>query len=217
MKCLLAAVTRLTAPLGNMGLNASIAPRGLTDLMRVVGAGVLWALLLLPAAVAAELRDGDIVLYRHALAPGGGDPPGFTLGDCSTQRNLSDAGRDQARQLGDTLRAALRAVSVGAVWVSPWCRTQETAALAFPSHPAVTQPAFASFFEQPEHEPARLTQSRSMLMAWRGPGVLVVVTHQVNITGLSGIHPSSGEGVVLRSAGNTLQVVTRLAPPPIHR
>ncbi len=165
-------------------------------------------------AHALDLRDGDVVLFRHALAPGGGDPPGFRLDDCSTQRNLSDAGREQARRIGEALRQRLGAVKVGAVWASPWCRTQETARLAFPGQAVQTQAAFASFFEQPEREAGQMAEARRLLDAWRGPGVLVIVTHQVNVTGLSGIFPASGEGVALRPGAGQTEVLGRLAPPP---
>jgi phosphohistidine phosphatase SixA len=167
------------------------------------------------AASALELRDGDVVLFRHALAPGGGDPPGFQLDDCRTQRNLSDAGRAQARRIGEALRQRLGAVPVGAVWASPWCRTLETARLAFPGQPVHTQAAFASFFEQPDRETVQLAEARRLLDGWRGPGVLVVVTHQVNVTGLSGVFPSSGEGVVLRRAAGAHELLSRLAPPAL--
>lgn len=163
-----------------------------------------------------ELRDGDVVLYRHALAPGGGDPPGFRLDDCRTQRNLSDAGREQARRIGEALRQRLGAVTVGAVWASPWCRTLETARLAFAAPPVQARPAFASFFEQPDREAVALAAAREQLAAWRGPGVLVVVTHQVNITGLTGVFPASGEGVALRGDGAELRLLGRIAPPATH-
>lgn len=165
-------------------------------------------------AWALDLRDGDIVLYRHALAPGGGDPPGFKLGDCSTQRNLSDEGRHQARLIGDALRQRLGSLRVGAVWSSPWCRTLETARLAFPAAEVQAQAAFASFFDQADREAPSLAAARQQLSAWRGPGVLVVVTHQVNITGLAGIFPSSGEGVALRGGDGPLSVLGRIEPPP---
>ncbi|MCE4554481.1 histidine phosphatase family protein [Roseateles cellulosilyticus] len=157
----------------------------------------LLALLLSPGW-ALDLRDGDVVLYRHALAPGNGDPPGFQLGDCSTQRNLSDAGRDQALRLGDALRQQLGSLRVTGVWASPWCRTLDTARLAFPDVDVQPQTAFASFYAQSDREAASLAEARSLLSGWRGPGVLVVVTHQVNITGLSGIFPASGEGIAMR-------------------
>lgn len=176
---------------------------------------LLLALALNGPAWGLELRDGDVVLYRHALAPGGGDPPGFRLGDCSTQRNLSEAGQEQARRLGQALRERLGAVRVGAVWASPWCRTLETARLAFPGLDVQPQPAWASFFEQPDREAAQGAQARRQLSTWTGPGVLVVVTHQVNITGLSGVYPASGEGVALRPADGQWQVLGRLAPPAL--
>lgn len=162
------------------------------------------------ASAWAALGQGGIVLFRHAEAPGVGDPPNFRLGDCSTQRNLSDRGRDQARQLGERLRA--RSVPVGAVWSSQWCRTRETADLAFPGQ-RQDEPAFNSFFGAgtPQGE-QQTAAARARLMRWRGPGVLVVVTHQVNITALTGVYPASGEGVVLQHAGAGLQVVGRLAP-----
>jgi broad specificity phosphatase PhoE len=173
-----------------------------------------WLGLLLSPAWALDLRDGDVLIYRHALAPGGGDPPNLQLGDCATQRNLSDAGREQARQIGDSLRQRLGALRVAEVWASPWCRTLETARLAFPGLPVRPQPAFGSFFQQPEREAQMLGTARELLAGWRGPGVLVVVTHQVTITGLSGVFPASGEGVALRWTAGRNEVLGRLAAPP---
>jgi broad specificity phosphatase PhoE len=168
----------------------------------------------LAPAWALDLRDGDVLLYRHALAPGGGDPQGFKLGDCATQRNLSDAGRDQARRLGEALRQKLGELRVSAVWASPWCRTLDTARLAFPGLPVLEQPALGSFFGQPEREADQLREATALLAAWRGPGVLVVVTHQVTITALSGVHPESGEGVALRWTDGRAGLLGRLPAPP---
>lgn len=178
---------------------------------------LLACLLCLPLAPAwsFELRDGDVVIYRHALAPGGGDPPGLKLGDCSTQRNLSDAGREQARRIGAVLRDRLGTVRVTALWASPWCRTLETAQLEYPGLPVQQQPAFGSFFGQPAREAQMLDEARTLLAGWRGPGVLVVVTHQVTITGLSDVYPASGEGVAMRWTAGRGAVLGRLdAPPP---
>lgn len=175
------------------------------------------ALTLTAPARALDLRDGDVVIYRHALAPGGGDPPGFVAGDCSTQRNLSDEGRAQARRIGEALRQRLGPLRVGAVWASPWCRTLDTARLAFPGLEVQPQEAFASFFEQTDREAARLAEARTRLAQWRGPGVLVVVTHQVNITGLTGVFPSSGEGVAMRWSQGRGEVLGRIEPPPTTR
>jgi phosphohistidine phosphatase SixA len=157
----------------------------------------------------SQLQPGRIVLFRHALAPGGGDPPGFQLNDCTTQRNLSEEGRAQAWRIGQAF--ATRRVAVGAVWSSQWCRTRETADIAFPKL-LQDQPAFNSFFSEREASAAQTAAARRLFAGWSGPGVLVVVTHQVNITALTGVVPASGEGVVVRLAGNTLEVMGRITP-----
>jgi phosphohistidine phosphatase SixA len=165
------------------------------------------------AAWAALKKPGTIVLFRHALAPGGGDPPGFKAGDCSTQRNLSEEGKQQAQRIGQTLRD--KGVKVQAVWHSQWCRTRDTAQLAFPDlrEPGLKpEPAFNSFFGDRSTEPEQTATARSLLLNWRGPGALVVVTHQVNITQLTDIFPQSGEGIVLAREGKQLRVVGRIMP-----
>ena len=92
------------------------------------------------------LRAGGIALFRHANAPGVGDPPGMRLDDCSTQRNLDEDGRIQARRIGDAFRS--RNIQMGAVLASQWCRATETAQLAFPGLVRV-DPVFNSFFPPP--------------------------------------------------------------------
>ena len=161
------------------------------------------------AAAWAALREGNVVIFRHANAPGGGDPSGLKLGDCSTQRNLDASGREQARRIGERLRQ--ERVAVGAVWASQWCRTRETAEL-LRAGSVRDAPAFNSFFGDRDREPAQTAAAREALRAWRGPGSLVVVTHQVNITALTGVVPASGEGVVLRRRGAQLELMGRLLP-----
>lgn len=161
-------------------------------------------------AAAAPLQPGDIVLMRHAIAPGTGDPAAFKLDDCATQRNLDEAGRAQARRVGQQLRAL--GVPVVAVWTSQWCRTRETARLAF-DQPAQDMPAFNSYFEDVAAGPGRTAAARLALEHWSGPGLLVVVTHQVNITGLTGLVPASGEAIVLRRRAGALEVLRRLPAP----
>jgi hypothetical protein len=173
------------------------------------------ALAALPKLVQADdlawqsLRDGGIVIFRHAIAPGGGDPAGMRLGDCATQRNLDAAGREQARRIGDAIRTA--GIVVGAVLSSQWCRTTETAELAFPGR-AVAEPAFNSFFGDRSTGPTQTASARTILMAWNGPGALFVSTHQVNITALTGMVPLQGEGMVLRREGDALVVMGRIRP-----
>jgi phosphohistidine phosphatase SixA len=156
--------------------------------------------------------DPCIVLVRHANAPGVGDPEGFALGRCETQRNLDTAGRQQARALG--LAFTRHGVRPAAVWSSQWCRCQDTASEAF-GRGTVLQPAFNSFFAEREQAPAQTEAARQLLLARRGTGVLVVVTHQVNITALTGIYPASGEAVVLQKAGTALQTLGRFTPAPV--
>jgi phosphohistidine phosphatase SixA len=155
------------------------------------------------------VRPGTVVLLRHALAPGNGDPPGFRLDDCSTQRHLSDEGRAQAKYIGQAFNK--HRIDVGQVWSSQWCRTRETADLAFPGQ-RVDQPAFNSFFGTPDAAPEQTRAAQQLLAAWRGPGVLVVVTHQVNITAITGLVPRSGEGLVVKPTAQGLAVAGWLTP-----
>ena len=179
------------------------------------------SVLLLPFVLpfAAARAEGDpwrllrepatIILFRHATAPGTGDPAGFVLGDCATQRNLDDKGRAEARALGAAFRA--RGIAVGKVLSSQWCRARDTAELAFPGR-VVEEPAFNSFFGNRADEPEATARARQILMDWHGPGVLVAVTHQVNITALTGVAPRSGEGVVVRIGQGGPAVLGRLPP-----
>lgn len=161
------------------------------------------------AAAWAALREGGIVLFRHANAPGGGDPPGMRLDDCTTQRNLDETGRAQSRRIGDAFRS--RAIAVGAVLTSQWCRARETAELAFPGRKR-DETAFNSFFGDTSKGPAQTAAARRILADWRGPGALVVTTHQVNIAALTGISPASREGVVVKVENGAVSVVGRLMP-----
>ena len=185
------------------------------NLLRLVAAAGV-AMVAATSAVAADAwaelaRPGAIVLFRHATAPGVGDPAGFKLGDCATQRNLDDQGRAEARKLGEQFRA--RKIRVDSVLTSQWCRTRETARLAFGSQ-ASDEPSFNSFFGQPpEARAAQTAQARAVLARWRGPGALVVVTHQVNIQALAGVGAASAEGVVVRPATDgSIQVVATIEP-----
>jgi phosphohistidine phosphatase SixA len=178
--------------------------------MIVHATGLIVATALLPIvghreAAAARADDpawealragGKVALIRHALAPGTGDPAGFVLEDCATQRNLSDEGRAQAARIGEAFRA--NGVAVERVLSSGWCRCVDTATLAFGA--AEVWPPLHSFFRDAATEPAQTAEARARVAAWTGPGTLVMVTHQVNITALTGIFPDSSEVVVLTPA-----------------
>lgn len=165
-----------------------------------------------PAAFADEaslwqaLRSpGHIAIMRHALAPGGGDPDGFQLRDCATQRNLSDGGRDQAKRIGARLRA--NGVTAARVLSSQWCRCLETARLL--GFGAVTElPALNSFFATMSDSDAQTAALQDWIKTQPLTTPTVLVTHQVNITALTDIFPASGELVVLRrTSDGTLTVV----------
>ncbi|MDH4440254.1 MAG: histidine phosphatase family protein [Rhizobium sp.] len=137
------------------------------------------------------LRSGRaMVIVRHALAPGTGDPPTFRLGVCETQRNLSAEGRAQARRMGELFRE--NGVAEARVYSSQWCRCLDTAA-GLGLGPVTEQPLLNSFFGSPEDGRAQTDRLRSWLTSRPKELPLVLVTHQVNITGLTSIVPQSGE------------------------
>jgi phosphohistidine phosphatase SixA len=151
------------------------------------------------------LRQGGlVVLIRHAAAPGFGDPPNFRIGDCTTQRNLSEEGRLQARALGESFRS--RKIPIEKVYSSQWCRCKETAQLAFGAFQE--HPALNSFFEQPRLKAPQTEALRAFLMQLRPQrGNLVLVTHQVNITALTDVVPQPGEVVAAALADDGRLVV----------
>ncbi len=182
--------------------------------------GLAAFLLLLTSATCAaaeipwnDVRDGGYaVLLRHALAPGTGDPPEFELGDCSTQRNLSAAGQEQARRIGERLREL--GLGDAPVFTSQWCRSSDTAYL-LGLQPPEPLPALNSFFGRSQRRDQQMAALRRFLAAHREGLTVVLVTHQVNITAATDVYPSSGEAVVTRILeGGALEVVGRLRTPP---
>jgi phosphohistidine phosphatase SixA len=157
------------------------------------------------------LVNGDhVALVRHGSAPPGyGDPPGFQIDDCSTQRNMDERGRAQARALGEAFRQ--HGVRVDKILSSPWCRCLETARL-MALGPVESMMVVASS----ERSPERLVVLKQMVADWRGPGTLVLVTHALTIRALVGIMPEQAETVVVRprigdQAG--MDVVGRISTP----
>ena len=138
---------------------------------------------------------GQALVIRHAEAPGFGDPQGFRLGDCTTQRNLSEAGRAQARAIGDWLRA--RGVERARVYSSQWCRCLETAKL-LGLGPVTELPGLNSFFERPQDREPNLAALRDFFDRQPLDGeLMVLVTHEVTVTALSGEFAASGTGVLM--------------------
>jgi broad specificity phosphatase PhoE len=160
----------------------------------------LWLTLAGGVQAAPDLTaPGTVILLRHAHAPGTGDPAGFDLADGRTQRNLDERGRAQARDLGRRLRSA--GLGNAPVFTSEWHRCRETAAL-LGLGPVEILPALNSFFARPDDRERLMAALRGWLRD-RPPesAPAVLVTHQVNITALTGHHPAAGGGVVLRLDG----------------
>jgi phosphohistidine phosphatase SixA len=142
------------------------------------------------------LRSGNhLALLRHAVAPGTGDPSDFQIGDCTTQRNLSDAGRAQSERIGARFRA--NAIERAQVLSSQWCRCVETAKL-LGLGPVRELPLLNSFFRSDERREPQTRQLRQWISERDLSQPLVLVTHQVNITALTDVYPQSGELVIIR-------------------
>jgi broad specificity phosphatase PhoE len=181
-------------------------------------AALALSLIVVPTGAVADERDawatlakgGHVALVRHGSAPpGGGDPPGFRIDDCATQRNMDERGRAQAWALGEAFRR--RGVPVDKILSSPWCRCLETARL-MALGPVESAMAVASS----ERSPERLVVLKQMVADWRGPGTLVLVTHALTVRALVGIMPEQAEIVVIRprlgdQAG--MSVVGRIPAP----
>ena len=137
----------------------------------------------------------NIYLLRHALAPGMGDPEEFNVEDCSTQRNLSAEGRKQAFRIGVRFRD--NGIKTAYVVSSQWCRCLETAKLLGFGNITENQ-ILNSFFDQFHLQDKRTASLRDWLLRYQLDVPLILVTHQVNITALTGIYPTSGEAVVVK-------------------
>ncbi len=159
------------------------------------------------AAWARLATGGYTILMTNALAPGVGDPPFFDLEDCSTQRNLSDRGRQLARRQG--VRFAARAVSISKVYSSRWCRTLETAENAFRDLEAEPLEALDPVGGEGGGDTDAVID---IIKAFRGPGNQVMITHPENIEALTGTAPRQGEAVIVAPtrSGNGIDVVARL-------
>jgi broad specificity phosphatase PhoE len=180
------------------------------------------ASLVLAAPVPASADDalwallgggGQVVLMRHTVTtPGVGDPPGLRLDECAIQRNLNEAGREDARRIGRAFRA--RGIPVGRVLSSPWCRCLETARLAFGR--AEPWPALNNLFGDRSREPEQMRALREVVSRPPEGGTLVLVSHGVTIRALTGIHPVPGEFLVLTpEGGGRFRVAGRLVPTAI--
>ena len=160
----------------------------------------------------ARLRRGGLVLLmRHAsTGPGLGDPAGYRLDDCATQRNLSETGREESRRIGERLRR--EKVPIARVYTSPWCRCRDTATLAFGK--AEDWEPLSSFFDTPDRDADFTERVKRRIGGYSSRnmgGNVVMVTHNVNIAALTRLSVATGEIVVVRPDGCCgLRTVERL-------
>ena len=155
----------------------------------------------------AEAKEGDkIILIRHALAPGGGDPPGFKIDDCKTQRNLDKVGIEQSKAIGKLFKK--NKIPVDKVLSSQWCRCKDTAKYAFNNYFefSALNSTFQSSFAK--NEPKQLKQLQTFVNNWDGDGGnLILITHYSIITAITNAVPSSGEIVITDKKFNVLSTI----------
>lgn len=196
-------------------LTAGMPRRGMwPDARTLVALAVLMLLAALPAtaqtpdAYALLRQPGHAAFLRHAATSGGyGDPAGYRLEDCATQRPLVDAGRAQARRTGAALAA--NGIAFDRVLTSPWCRCRETAALVTGREAEVMQ-ALANLVGRTEHRDTQVTALKAYLAGLEGARALFV-THGILISALVGINPAEGEMAIVKiGAGGVATVVGRL-------
>ncbi len=160
------------------------------------------------------LKNGrQVVLVRHAVTTAEvGDPPGFKLNNCATQRNLTETGRADARRLGEAFRG--HGVPVGRVLSSPWCRCLETARLAFGGDAEVSRP-LSNLYGRSEASARQVREMETLIATWRPEGAggnLVMVSHGSTILALTGISVEPAEMVVLTPhAGERFKIAGRLS------
>lgn len=207
-------LTRRRRVLGS-GLAAGLAlANGSVALAQPSGSGRPASPLPDPAQVRHWLQAGSrprVLIMRHAQTVSGtGDPPGYRLDDCATQRNLAEEGKHQARVLGALLRAA--GAEFDEVRSSHWCRCLDTARLAFGRVEAWSP--LDSFFDAPDRGPSQIAQLRRAMQAMAPSRRVAWVTHQVVVTGLTGSWAASGEVLILepQAAGDPPVLVARFIP-----
>ena len=152
-------------------------------------------------------QDGDkIIMIRHALAPGRGDPKGFKIDDCTTQRNLDEVGVQQSKNIGKLFKE--KKIKIDQVLTSQWCRCKDTAKFAFKNYKEFS--ALNSTFSPPydKKEKQQIRELRNFVQKWDGQGGnLILVTHYVIILAVTDVAPSSGEIVIADKNFNVLSTI----------
>jgi len=165
------------------------------------------------AGLKALEAGGHVMMIRHGLTtPGVGDPRGFKLEDCATQRNLNDEGREESRRLGRLLRE--RGVKVGRVLTSEWCRSIETAEL-LGAGKVEKEHALNDLYGRPQNREPQLAALKKLIAEWKGPGALVLVSHSSIIGALLQENPGTAAGPVLVPAPDSkdgFKLVGQISP-----
>lgn len=167
------------------------------------------------ANLAQDLSDGrHILLMRHADAPGFGDPKGYQLNQCATQRNLGEAGKRQSQIIGQWLKS--QGISNARVFSSPWCRCLDTAKL-LNLGPVTTAPELGSFFDDMSLEKEQTRNLEKLIKAQLSLNVktpIIMVTHHVNIQAFTDKVVNVGDMVVVKVDQNGRYVSYQHYPSP---
>ena len=159
----------------------------------------------------ASSAKGYVLLLIHSLAPGVGDPENFKLGDCSTQRNLSQEGRDDASEIGAWIKR--QKVEIYRVESSRWCRARQSAELLDIGKVKLNKNLDSLFRESNlESHPKTLKTKQQIISHRNKSGLLVLVGHYVNIAALVGVGVDSGEGVIVKANKNGVIKVLGATP-----
>jgi len=162
-----------------------------------------------PLKKALSETSANVVFMRHALAPGVGDPAEFQITDCSTQRNLDETGRRQARFIGNYMRDYK--IAFDAILSSQWCRCKQTAhLLEMGSWEEFT--GLNSFFQGHADRTDTLKKLRHKLDNLPVDTLVLMVTHQVVINAVTKISPASG-GLVVYNARTKISKGVKLKTP----
>ena len=138
--------------------------------------------------------DGKIIFIRHAYAPGGGDPDGFDISNCASQRNLSKEGITQSKNIGKFFSE--NNIQIDKVLSSEWCRCKQTAKYAFNNYE--TKSFLNSFFSQKfaHNKDKQVKELKDYIINWEGKKNLILITHYVVISEILNVSTSSGEIVI---------------------
>lgn len=167
------------------------------------------------AAIVDDLKDGQhVLLIRHADAPGYGDPTGYVIGQCSTQRNLGDYGKKQAMAIGSWLNK--QGIDKAQMMSSPWCRCSDTAQL-MDLGPVKIEPSLGSFFDDMSLEKKQTKELEQLIkseLEKQSKAPVILVTHHVNIRAFMGKNVNQGDMVLVKVNKNGEYVSHTIYPSP---